>query len=513
MKRKLSYNIIFSLLLQIVAVANSFITSKIIITYFGSEINGLIASVNQFLNYISLLEGGVGAVVMAHLYKPIYENDTNKISKIIEASRRFFRQIIYVYLVYTLVLSILYPLIVKPMMDIKLVILLVWILSISLCAQYFFAISYKILLQANHRLYICSIIQIIAYILNICFVIFASIQFKNIIIVKIFSSMSFLLQPLLITIFTDKKYRKTSDKLNYTLKGRWDGFFQNLAFFINNNTDIVLITLFVNLKEVSVYSIYMLVVNGMKSVILAVSTGFQSLLGRELASCDLERIKLFMRRYFAIILLGSLAGFGTVILMIRQFVLVYIGNIGDYSYDRVLFPLVIAISQMIICIREPLNLLIVSANKFRETNIGAVIEVILNIIISLLLVKEYGMLGVAIGTLIASLYRLLYFICYLRKNIINLNYKVAIRPMLLITVYVTFISIYYLKFEHFSCRSWGSFIKSGIIYTGMSIILTFILVVIIFPKDIQKLRKLCANKMLKTRYAIKRGKERDKSSK
>lgn len=67
MKKKLSYNILFSLLLQIVAVINSFITSKITINYFGSEINGLVSSINQFLNYISLLEGGVGAVIMAQL--------------------------------------------------------------------------------------------------------------------------------------------------------------------------------------------------------------------------------------------------------------------------------------------------------------------------------------------------------------------------------------------------------------------------------------------------------------
>ena len=54
MKKKLSYNILFSLLLQIVAVINSFITSKITINYFGSEINGLVSSINQFLGISSV---------------------------------------------------------------------------------------------------------------------------------------------------------------------------------------------------------------------------------------------------------------------------------------------------------------------------------------------------------------------------------------------------------------------------------------------------------------------------
>ncbi len=92
-----------------------------------------------------------------------------------------------------------------------------------------------------------------------------------------------------------------------------------------------------------------------------------------------------MKKYFYFILIVSLIGFGTIILLIRQFVCIYIGNNSDYSYDRVIFPFIIAISQMIICIREPFNLLIISANKFKETNKGAAIEAILNIVISLFL--------------------------------------------------------------------------------------------------------------------------------
>ena len=38
---------------------------------FGSEINGLVSSITQFLSFISLLEGGLGAVVLAELYLPI----------------------------------------------------------------------------------------------------------------------------------------------------------------------------------------------------------------------------------------------------------------------------------------------------------------------------------------------------------------------------------------------------------------------------------------------------------
>ncbi len=482
MKKGLSINIIFSLLLQMVAIINSFITTKITISFFGSEINGLISSVNQFLNYVSLLEGGVGAVVMAALYQPLYNNDTNRVSEIINASKKFFRQLIGIYLIYTFFLSFIYPLIIGITISKKTVIILIWILSVSLCSQYFFAISYKILLQADHKLYVCSLIQIIAYIINVFLMIFVSYKFRNILIVKFFSSLSFLLQPLLYTLIVNKKYKiYTSKKSNtYNLKGRWDGFFQNLAFFINNNTDIVLITLMLNLNEVSVYSVYMLVINGMKSVILSISTGFQSFLGREIASKDVKKLNSFMKKYITIIIILSLIGFGTVIILVRQFVSVYVGNGVDYEYDRYLFPLIIAFSQMIICIREPLNLLIISANKFKETNKGAAIEAILNIIISCLLIKKYGLIGISVGTLIASIYRLLYFIIYLHNNIIFIKYKKLVKPAILLFCWTVIICIYYFKLDKLFCKDWLSFISYGILYTIINSLFVIILSLIIW---------------------------------
>ena len=206
MKNKLSINIIFSLFLQIIAIINSFVTTKITILYFGTEINGLISSINQFLNYVSLLEGGIGAVVMANLYRPLYEHNMVHVSNIIESSRKFFRQIIYIYMGYVVILSFFYPMMTKTNMSTSSVALLIWILSISLCAQYFLAISYKILLQADHKLYICCIIQIIAYILNIICVVLSSIYFENIVLVKLLSSCAFLMQPLLYTIIVKKIY-------------------------------------------------------------------------------------------------------------------------------------------------------------------------------------------------------------------------------------------------------------------------------------------------------------------
>ena len=64
-------NTITSLILQVLTLINGFIIPRIILVYFGSEVNGLVSSLTKFLSYIALLEGGVTGVVMANLYKPL----------------------------------------------------------------------------------------------------------------------------------------------------------------------------------------------------------------------------------------------------------------------------------------------------------------------------------------------------------------------------------------------------------------------------------------------------------
>ena len=86
-------NAVSALMLQLATMVQGLILPRLILTYFGSEVNGLVSSVTQFLGFISLLEGGLGAVVLAELYRPIEEWDDKKISRILEACQAFFNHL------------------------------------------------------------------------------------------------------------------------------------------------------------------------------------------------------------------------------------------------------------------------------------------------------------------------------------------------------------------------------------------------------------------------------------
>lgn len=72
-KRLLAKNTISSLLAQITVLVCGFILPRFFLQSFGSEVNGMVNSIAQFLGVISFLELGVGAVVESALYKPLAE--------------------------------------------------------------------------------------------------------------------------------------------------------------------------------------------------------------------------------------------------------------------------------------------------------------------------------------------------------------------------------------------------------------------------------------------------------
>ena len=115
--------------------------------------------------------------------------------------------------------------------------------------------------------------------------------------------------------------------------------------------------------------------------------------------------------------------FGTCLILINPFVSLYTQNIHDANYYQPIFAVLITIANMFFCMREPYRFLVLAAGKFKETNFGAVMEVIINFALSIILINRYGLIGVAIGTLIAVVYRFVYLVVYLNKNILYKQYR------------------------------------------------------------------------------------------
>lgn len=418
-------NAISSLCLQLATIAQGLILPKLILGAFGSEVNGLVSSITQFLSFISLLEGGLGAVVLAELYGPIEKKNDDKIQGILGACQSFFSKLTLVFLVYTILVAFFYPRYIDTSLSKEAISVLVLILSMTTVAQYLFSITYRLLLQAEQKLYIVNYVSAVTILINTISAAVIIFAFPSIHVVKLCSGIIYMIQPMVYKAFVEKKFLKENirkKKQHYILKNRWNGFAQNLAHFVNMNTDVALITLFMPLQYVSVYSVHLLVINALRGIVTSVGNSYQSALGKYIAMGDSAQLKQKFRKFEEGFWLTGMVLFFCCALLINPFIQIYTTGITDTEYYQPIFSFVIVLANMIYVIREPYRLLVLAGGKFKETNFGAFAEAIINLGMSLLLITKFGLIGVAIGTLVAIVFRLIYLVWYLHKDIIQLGY-------------------------------------------------------------------------------------------
>ena len=241
-----------SLLLQAANIISGLVIPRIIISVLGSETNGLISSLSQFLNCATLLEGGLSLTVMANLYSPLHKRDDKNISALFNASKKIYKQISYIFACYALSIAVIYPLTTNTEFSFSYISTLTLIIAFSTFIQYNLSMPLKLLFNADKKVYLTSIVQIITILLNTLTTSFILVTFKSIHLAKLIATFIFLLQPLCYHVFIKKYFNinKSEQADKRLFKSRWDGLGVNIAAFIHYNTDIVVLTLFTNLETV-----------------------------------------------------------------------------------------------------------------------------------------------------------------------------------------------------------------------------------------------------------------------
>ena len=199
-------NVVMSLLQQVVVTICGFILPRIILTSFGSDINGLVSSLNQFLSYVSLLEGGITGVVCASLYSPLVDKSQERLSAVINAANSFYKKISAIFVLYTIVIAIIYPLFIRKDYSFEFIASLTLILGINLFVQYCFSITWKTLLIADKKVYIVSSAYILVVIANTLLTIIIVKIYPSIHVVKLGSAIVYFAQPLIYRYYIKKHY-------------------------------------------------------------------------------------------------------------------------------------------------------------------------------------------------------------------------------------------------------------------------------------------------------------------
>ena len=430
--KKLKWNSILALCYQIVLIVTGLILPRCFLYFYGSEVNGLITSITQFLSFINICDLGISAVVTSAYYKPLVVNDTYQISKVFVYSQKFFRTVGCILTVYIAFLLIVYPTLINNNFDFWFTFTLIVAMGISQMGQYFIGITYQLLLNSDQKSYIQLIVNGTTLICNTAICILLMIFGANIQIVKLTTSLIYLMRPLIMRCYVRKKYT-----INYNapvdstvVTQKKNGIIQHIAYMLYENTDVMVLTVFSTLKNVSVYSVYTLVTNSIKQIITAATTGVQALLGNMIAKEETESLVNFYSFYnWAIHTISSLL-FTITGLLIVPFVALYTSNITDAEYYAPAFATLITFAYYFSSIRNCNYVLIRAAGHYKQTQFASIIEAALNLVISIIFVFKLGLVGVAIGTIIASAFFVAFEIIYFSKNIVFVALKKSLMPFL-----------------------------------------------------------------------------------
>lgn len=422
MKTKRSIlNIASGLVSQIVTIALAFFIPRLIMMNYGSEANGLVVSVLQIISYLSLLEAGVGAASLQALYRPVSREDRGRINAILTATSTYYKRTGILYFFAIIVLAVLYPFFVRTQIDTPSVMLIVVLSGLGGAINYYFQGKYKVLLLAEGKSYVQSSVITIGNILNSLLRIVLLLQGVSIVAVTATYFVVTVLQIVYYHWYIRKHYRwiDLNATPDYEAIGQKNSVMvHELSYLIFRNTDVLVLTLFTNLKIVSIYVMYNMIYTIVDNFVQTFNGSIKFALGQSY----FENKKKFMRMYDAyetyfIGLVFAILSITT--LLVLPFMRLYTAGIDDIDYIDYGLPLLFAASKLLINARSPVDNVIDIAGHFSNTQGRSILESVINLTVSLACVARFGMYGVLMGTIAALLYRSLDMIVYANRRLMD----------------------------------------------------------------------------------------------
>lgn len=487
-KKLLAKNTVASLLSQITALVCGFILPRLFLEYFGSEVNGLVNSITQFLGVISFLELGVGAVVQSSLYKPLAEGDKQQVSRVMVSADRFFRRLAQILLGHVLLLVTVYPLIANQSFGYLYTATLIAAISISSFSQYYFGIVNSLLLNADQRGYIQYNAQTITVVLNTVVCVFMIKLGGSVQLVKLTTSLIYLARPLALRIYVNRRYQ-IDWKIQYDgepIQQKWNGVAQHIAAVVLDGTDTIVLTLLSTLSNVSIYSVYFMVIKGVKTLFLSMTNGIQSLLGELWARQELEELRKTFGWTEWCIHTGTTFVFSCTAALIVPFVRVYTAGINDANYIQPAFAILLTLANAMHCLRLPYNIMVLAAGHYKQTQKNYIVAATINIVLSVLTVKAWGLIGVAIGTFAAMAYQTVWLAIYDSKHFVSWPMKSVIKQFAVDGITAVFIVVIsgILTMHSVTYLSW---IMLAIVTALLAVIITAFLNFIVYKEKMMAL--------------------------
>lgn len=395
-----------ALISQVVVLILGFISRGVLIRTLGNEYAGINGLFTNILALISLAELGLGTSMIFTYYKPLSDKDYNKLSSLVNYYKKIYRIIVATVIGLGIIITPFIKWFIKLDNNIEHIYLIFMLYVINTATSYMFVFRTDIIV-ANQKRFIITNINIITRIVRVVMQIVVLVKWKNF--------LAYLIIEVVMNVIANIICNEVAKKMYWYCKGNncdltkeekrtiLDSFkssaIYKVAVVIINSTDNILISKIVGTIYVGLYSNYYMISSALNNVLVLVNNSIVATVGNIIASND-DRKKNKVMNVF-ILVFTWLGIYVTVMyyVFINDFVTLWIGKENVVSRS---FLIVITLSLYITFVYNSIAIYREAAGTFRETKNVTVIEAIINIVVSIVLGKIYGIVGIIAGTLVAK---------------------------------------------------------------------------------------------------------------
>lgn len=480
---RVKYNMISGFVYQVVFIALSFILPRLYLDNFGSEVNGVLSTIKQVFFYLVLLEAGVGLATTQALYKPIAENKYNDANSILAATRKYYFKTGAIYSVIVLVIAGVYGFVIPTGINSLTVFGIVVLTGVPSIFSFFVQAKYRILMDVDGRKYVITNSEtVFQFVANVSKILILYLTDSLILIYLVFCILN-LIQMAYICVYARRQYKWLNFKVEPDYKAisqKESVLVHQLSGMVFNNTDVLLLSVMCDFAVVSVYTIYSLFFTQIQNFITSITSGISFALG-QMFQVNRKKFDKIFSMYETLFIMCSFVIFTLMAVFLLPIIQLYTVGIDDAEYTNPMLLILFVIMNLLANGKLPISQVVDYSGDFKNTRKFAIIEMTLNVSLSIVGILMWGVCGAIFGSVLALVFRGIVMIYYVNKKVLGRSqmktYKLWIINGL---VFALIMAIFYV--DNFSGVGFVDLILKGFTHAPWIVVL-YIAVNFIFQRS------------------------------
>lgn len=384
----------------------SFINRIVFIHYLSAEYLGINGLFGNVIGMLSLAELGIGSAMIFSLYKPLAENDRDQIGRLMNLYKQMYRKVAVVVTVLGMSLFPFLNYLIKGQSVPHLRLIYLMYLANSVLTYLF---SYKCsIFMADQRSYIKVVWEQAMHLIQMIIQILVLVLTKNFLLYLGIQMICNLFVYIMIAWHADREYPYLNEchelpepqmRKDITKNIR-AMFMHKIGAIFVQGTDNLLVSAFVGLASVGIYSNYSMIMTNINSLLTRILEAFSASVGNLGATENEARIHEVYRTVdFLMYLIYSYIA-GGLLFLYNPFIRVFFG--AEYLFPMSIVLIIVTnfylngMRQTNLIFREAMGL-------FWYDRYKSIAEGIVNLIVSMILVRWFDVAGIFLGTIVSTL--------------------------------------------------------------------------------------------------------------